>query len=108
MRDESLLDAWGRPLIYVSTVTPGSMGHLPVLGGHDRATDTDERRYNMGPQGRMPTTSRASDIRTTASAAYVLEFELWSAGPDGLFDAMRDAAVNRDNIAVQPYNRGLQ
>ena len=105
---ESLLDAWGRPLIYICTVTPGSMGYLPVLGGHDRARDTDEERYNMGPQGRTTVTSRASDVRSTASTPFTLEFELWSAGPDGLFDAQRDAAVNRDNIAVQPYLRGLE
>jgi prepilin-type N-terminal cleavage/methylation domain-containing protein len=108
MRGESLLDAWGRPLIYVCAVSPGSMGHLPVLGGHDRAADTDERRYNMGPQGRQAVTTRASDVRTTAAAAFALEFELWSAGPDGQFAAQRDAAVNRDNIAVLPYMRGLE
>lgn len=103
----ALVDAWGRPFIYVSTVRPG------VRGGIHALTTTIfpiaiEQRYNMGPQGRTQTSLMASDIRTSAAAGQTLEFELWSAGPDGAFAAMRDAAVNRDNIAVMPYLKGLQ
>lgn len=103
----ALVDAWGRPFIYVSTVRPGVRGFTHAL------TTTIfpiaiEQRYNMGPQGRTATTVMASDIRTTAAAGQIYEFELWSAGPDGAFAAMRNDAVNRDNIAVMPYLKGLQ
>lgn len=107
----AILDLWGHPLIYVCTVVPGALGYMPALRSSNstsRPSDTLETRYNMGPQGRLVTGLLASDIRTTAGTAYTLEFEVWSAGPDGRFSAQRDAPENRDNIAVTTYLRGLQ
>lgn len=104
---EAVVDAWGHPLVYVCAVRPGVRGYMPALTT-SIFSGTREERYNLGPQGREATASLASDIRTTAGAAYVLEFELWSAGPDGRFAALRDDPVNRDNLALLPYTKGLK
>jgi prepilin-type N-terminal cleavage/methylation domain-containing protein len=48
-----------------------------------------------------------SDIRYYAAPGMETECELWSAGPDGRFDFMRDAAVNGDNVPYINYNRTL-
>lgn len=103
----AVLDAWGRPLVYVSTVRPGVRGYMHGLTVSIFAGAREER-YGMGPQGREPTAVLASDLRTAAAPAYALEFELWSAGPDGAFAARRDDPANRDNLAVLPYLKGLQ
>ncbi len=68
----------------------------------------DAARYRMGRQGRSVTLQLNSDLRTSAGPAFVHEFELWSAGPDGRFAHLRDDGLNRDNIPLLPYNRGLQ
>ena len=104
---EAIVDAWGHPLIYVCSVRPGVRGYMSALTT-SIFSGAREERYNMGPQGRTATTSLASDIRTTAAAAYVYEFELWSAGPDGKFAAARDDLVNRDNLALLSYTKELQ
>lgn len=49
-----------------------------------------------------------SDVRYYAAPGHQVEFELWSAGKDGRFDYMRDAATNRDNRAVVGYQRELK
>lgn len=54
-----------------------------------------------------PERRRRSDIRRYATAPFVAEFELWSAGRDGRFAWMRDDPANADNIAVRPYLLGL-
>ncbi len=107
--DESgsaILDAYGQPLIYVCSVAPGARAytHASDEGG----STADEHRYGMGPSGREATTSMDSDVRTTADAPFTLEFELWSAGPDGKFSHRRDDPVNRDNIALLRYTKGLR
>ena len=104
---DAIVDAWGHPLIYICTVRPGVHGYMPALTT-SIFNNAREDRYNLGPQGRTETTSLASDIRTTAAASYVYEFELWSAGPDGRFAGARDDAANRDNVALLPYTRGLK
>lgn len=102
----AILDAWGNPLVYVCAVSPGAKGYAHACdNGGGRI---DERRYGLGPQGRDATSSLHSDIRSTAAAAYVLEFELWSAGQDGRIETGRDAAVNRDNVGVVAYAKGLE
>lgn len=103
---DAILDVWGNPLIYVCAVVPGARGygHACDNGGGG----IDERRYGMAPRGRTATDALHSDIRSTAAKPYAFEFELWSAGPDGRFEVMRDAAVNRDNIAITSYNKGLR
>ncbi len=103
----TILDIWGNPLIYVCTAAPGVRGYGHI-GNKNGGAPIDERRYGMAPRARTVTGSLNSDIRTTSSAAFALEFELWSAGPDGRFDVMRDAAVNRDNISIIAYTKGMQ
>lgn len=103
----TILDAWGRPLIYVCTVRPGVRGFMHGLTTNI-FSGAREDRYNMGPQGREITELLDSDIRTTAGEAYIYEFELWSAGPDGQFSASRDNPVNHDNVALLPYTKGLR
>lgn len=103
----TILDIWGNPLIYVCTAAPGVRGYGHI-GNKNGGASIDERRYGMAPRARTVTESLNSDIRTTSTAAYALEFELWSAGPDGRFDVMRDAAVNRDNISIMAYTKGMQ
>lgn len=101
----AILDAWGRPLVYVCAVRPGAKGY--VHASDNSSATVDESRYGMAPIGRAATASAASDIRTTADPAFALEFELWSAGPDGRFAANRDDPANRDNIAIVAYAKGL-
>jgi hypothetical protein len=101
---DTILDSYGRPLIYVCTFTPGSRGYSYALGG----MAVDEGNYGMTPRSRLATTALDSDIRTTAASTYVMEFELWSAGPDGQFHSQRSHPANRDNISLLPYNKGLQ
>jgi hypothetical protein len=103
----AVVDAWGRPLIYICQVRCGVRGGLSPLST-SMVSVIRQERYGMAPQGRIPTDLRQSDIRVTAATEYVLEYELWSAGPDGLFAAMRDDPVNRDNIALIRYDRSLR
>jgi hypothetical protein len=48
-----------------------------------------------------------SDMRFWAPPGYELEFELWSAGPDGQMSWWRNDPANADNIPCEPYNRGI-
>ena len=71
---------------------------------------------------RLLTNSLASDVRSTAAAAYQNRFEVWSAGQDGVWTYRRDGVdhtgvvplnqsglpVNLDNVAVEPYQDGLE
>lgn len=100
----TILDAYGRPLVYVCTFTPGARGFAYGLGGGAG----DEANYGMTPVARVATSSLSSDIRTTAAPTYAIEFELWSAGPDGRFASLRDDPVNRDNLSMLPYNKDLR
>jgi prepilin-type N-terminal cleavage/methylation domain-containing protein len=114
-RNDTIIDPYGTPLIYVCPVQPGQQGSLPnqplnQLDWHSAVADwpVDETWYGMGPQGRAATTILASDIRTTAAAAWRFAPEVWSAGPDRRFAPQRDDRDNRDNLAVKPYLQGLQ
>lgn len=49
-----------------------------------------------------------SDRRWFAAPGLELDFELWSAGPDGRFAWTRSDPANRDNVPVFAYDRGLQ
>jgi hypothetical protein len=64
--------------------------------------------YGLGTAGRAATTALASDLGTTASAAFVTQPELWSAGPDGRIARQRNHRDNRDNLAAGAYLTGLQ
>lgn len=102
---EIVLDAYGRPLIYISRVLPGMRAYCNPIGGGGM---DEARRYRMDRQGRRRTGSLNSDIRSTAAAPFIHEFELWSAGPDGLFAHLRDDPAKRDDLPLLPYNRGLE
>ncbi len=99
-----IIDAYRHPLVYVCTFTPGARGYRHALGG----SAVDESDYGMAPFSRLQTKDLASDIRTTSALTYTMEFELWSPGSDGRFGHMRDDPLNRDNISLLPYNKGLQ
>jgi prepilin-type N-terminal cleavage/methylation domain-containing protein len=101
-----ILDVWGNPLVYVCAVVPGARGYTHACD--NGGGGISEQRYGLGPQGRTETDLLASDIRGTAAKSQVMEFELWSPGPDGRVAVMRDDPVNRDNIAIIGYNRGLR
>lgn len=122
-----ILDAWKRPLLYVCQVVEG-MTSQPMMSG-DGVLNLKALDWGMAPLGRktladkdaitgqaltadasfLPdvTTLRHSDRRYYAPRGLETEFELWSAGPDGRADWMRDAAVNYDNISLQPYDKTI-
>jgi len=123
---DAILDAWGRPLLYVSQVVEGVAASPSdgVWGYVIRPADYGMQalgRTTLAPQDaltgkpltsdpvRLPDLSnlRRSDRRYYAPRGLELEFELWSAGPDGRADWMRDAAVNRDNVSLDNYDGSI-
>ncbi len=126
---ETVLDAWGRPLIYLCQVQPGCRGtvHYPLTRFVYMYAPEN---YGLAPIGRTVLQARdpatgvglaahperlpdpddlwRSDRRFYAAPGFELEFELWSAGPDGRFAWMRDDPVNRDNVACDRYDDGLR
>lgn len=55
-----------------------------------------------------PGSAMDSDRRWFAAPGLELDFELWSAGPDGAFAWKRSDLANRDNVPAFAYDRGLQ
>jgi type II secretory pathway pseudopilin PulG len=123
---QQILDAWKTPLIYVCQVTPGmtpavrvqNKRHLRAIsfGLHTLGRTTLAERdaltgLNVAAHATyLPslTALRHSDRRFYAAPRYEDEFELWSAGPDGKADWMRDAEpANRDNLSPTPYDKEL-
>lgn len=104
---DAILDAWHRPLVYVCQVVEGV--RRPSNGTVFRvpSMQIDARAYGLATLGRTETTAAASDRRTTAPPASAYGCELWSPGPDNRFAWMRHDAANRDNIAVQRHDFGL-
>jgi len=124
---ETIIDGWKRPLLYVCQVIEG-MTTQPMMSG-DGVTLLSAVEWGMQPTGRktlaqkdtytaLPLTAdplllpdlanmRHSDRRYYAPKGLEVEFELWSAGPDGRADWMRDAAANNDNIPLQPYDKNI-
>jgi prepilin-type N-terminal cleavage/methylation domain-containing protein len=113
---DSIVDAWGRPLLYNCPVVQGMRGVYPAIGIMQSLDErfledlppVDPPAYGLTSQGRAPTAVLDSDQRSTANPAYCDAFELWSAGPDGHIDPMRSAAANRDNLAATAYGKGLR
>lgn len=126
---DGILDAWGKPLAYVCQVTEGVRGHsngtiflTPIL-------QIDARSYGMARSGRKTLSERdpvsgaalaadgdalpdpanlaRSDRRAYACPGFENSYELWSGGPDGTMDWMRDALCNRDNIGLERYDAAL-
>jgi len=120
-----ILDAYLNPLIYICQVTPG----VEYTWGDIYNTYVDISNpsgYGLAPVGRQtlesyvpgtstpitgdpatlpdPTNLMHSDMRYWAAPGLELEFELWSAGPDGKMSYWRDDPSNRDNISCEPYN----
>lgn len=101
---ESVLDAYGHPIVYLRHKTNGVRGHV-----NQYCTGViDANWFGLAPESRITTVSLNSDIRTHAGQAYVFDGEIWSAGPDGQFTAMRGDVGNRDNIPASAYLRGMQ
>jgi prepilin-type N-terminal cleavage/methylation domain-containing protein len=121
---DAILDAWKRPLIYVCQVVEG-MFSAPGAGGNElNALDMGLQplgRRSLAPTDKitgkplvadaayLPDLSnlRHSDRRFYAPVGMELEFELWSAGPDGRAAWMRDAVENTDNLPLQNYDKGI-
>lgn len=125
---ETVLDGWKRPLIYIARIAP-AMRPSTVCLFRQHVYLTDPARYGLGDSARNgltaidpitrtplaadgerlpdPSNLRHSDRRYWAAPGYENDIELWSAGRDGRFAAMRDAGVNADNIGNVAYDRGL-
>jgi prepilin-type N-terminal cleavage/methylation domain-containing protein len=124
---ESILDDWGKPLLYVCQVIEGVT--IPVRPQGWMPTMCSARSMGLHPAGRTTIAAvdtvtglvvephptrfpdlaqpRHSDRRFYAPRGCELEFELWSAGPDGKAEWMRDAAANHDNLSMLPYDKTL-
>jgi prepilin-type N-terminal cleavage/methylation domain-containing protein len=94
---DAVVDAWRRPLVYISPVLPGMRSRVPADCSFFVRLDW----YGMTGSGRLPASMAASDMRTTAPPRLCRTFELVSMGPDGLIAAQRDEAANRDNVALR-------
>lgn len=110
---DDLLDLWRRPLVYICPVQPGVLGYYAEGGNRNSSSGAanyiDPAWYGFGARSqRIETTSRESDLRTTAAPGFVGRFELWSGGPDRVLHAVRTSPANRDNISSDRYDRGLQ
>lgn len=94
---DAVVDAWRRPLVYISPVLPGMRSRVPADCSFFVRLDW----YGLAGSGRLPADTAASDMRTTAPQRLCRTFELVSMGPDGLIGAQRDDGANRDNIALR-------
>jgi len=124
---DAILDAWGRPLLYVCQVIEGVT--IPIRRQGWQVQMWTARSVGLHPAGRTtlaardtvtgdvvlpdpvrfpdPATPRHSDRRYYAPRGGELDFELWSAGADGRAEWMRDAPVNTDNVSMAPYDKLL-
>ncbi|HAT09666.1 MAG TPA: hypothetical protein DCS97_03540 [Planctomycetes bacterium] len=100
----SIIDRWNNPLVYINPVIPGVNGF--VFQGVSGTVSAEW--FGLAPRPRSSTTALASDARTTAARENVNGYELWSAGPDRGFDALRDQPANRDNLGLQAYTKALK
>jgi hypothetical protein len=125
---DAILDAWGRPLIYVCQVVEG-MHSTPVIWNAQQMIYCKAQSVGLHTAGRSslapidritgaalvaappqlpdPAKLRHSDRRSYAAWQLEAEPELWSAGNDGRADWMRDAAVNHDNVSLLPYDKDI-
>ena len=125
---DTMLDAWGMPLILVSQVHEGARFARTYLF-RSVIYSCDLRKYSLHRRGRTvlaevdpltgaalpanppalpdPAKPRSSDRRSYAAPGFEVDFELWSAGPDRQFAWMRDDARNRDNVPLSAYDKAL-
>lgn len=127
-RDDTILDAWKRPIAYIANTLPAARGTTTTQAGVN-VSGFDTTPYGLGAQGRIvlwpvgtgakqtpidptyfPDASNLlhSDARYYARPGLETEFELISSGADGRMDWMRDAQVNRDNVLGSDYLRNLR
>lgn len=119
---EAVLDAYKRPLLYVCQVQEGVRPPRSPAMLDDFCTLVDRQAYGFATRGRttladtlpdaapaLPdhTRLRHSDRRAYAGKGFELEFELWSAGPDGKCSWMRDDPRNQDNLPLTNYDRSI-
>jgi prepilin-type N-terminal cleavage/methylation domain-containing protein len=128
IRGNTVIDAFKNPIIYICQVRPGVESTIAQIWGSNIDINTPSN-YGLAPIGRStlehtyvgsttpitgdpvtlpdPTNLLHSDLRAWAAPGYEQQFELWSAGPDGQFDWMRDDPKNRDNIPCENYNLSI-
>ena len=101
---DAVIDPYGAALVYVHAIRNGVVGtlHQDVEG----PLSAEWFALHAGTRGL--TTSKASDIRTHAARQHLSSYELWSAGPDLRFHALRNDPLNRDNLAAIDWQKGLQ
>ena len=114
VRGETIVDLWGRPLVYNCPVVQGVRGFYPpgtINKGWGSVSENeppiDPGFYGMETEGRTATRSKGTDQRTHAARGFEHRFELWSAGEDGLIEPYRADPENRDNLAPTDYQSGL-
>jgi prepilin-type N-terminal cleavage/methylation domain-containing protein len=108
---DAIVDGEGVPLLYICPVVCGIKGiwaASAINDGNSRSFFVDPDKFGFRTIGRTVTVALASDLRTSAPAAYANTFELWSLGPDRIGDKTRSARQNRDNMPAKPYLRGLE
>lgn len=125
---DTMLDAWGMPLVFVSQVHEGARFSRTYLF-RSVIYSCDLRKYGLHRRGRTilaeidpltgaalpadppalpdPTRLRDSDRRSYAAPGFEVDFELWSAGPDRQFAWMRSDARNLDNVPLTAYDKAL-
>lgn len=125
---DTVLDAWKRPIIYIGQVVEGVKGSGGIIF-HEYLRGIDAPKYGLGTLGRktlaaidsltgqatqadavtLPDVDNLmnSDRRYWAAPGLENSFELWSAGPDGRFDWMRNVYGNADNVSLSPYDQSI-
>ncbi len=108
-----IVDSWGNPLIYVTQFSPALpfrninwQAHVTYSYSTDPVGKEAGARItisDLNTDGSIEDEAAVSDIRTHAFAGYEGSYELWSAGPDASFHAIRGELVNEDNITVNEY-----
>ncbi len=123
----AILDSYLHPLIYICQVTPGVQCSFATIR-NSNVSVWNPIQYGLQPYARGsltpyypgtttpiagdqwlpdPSNLMHSNMQHWAPPGFELEFELWSAGPDGEMSWWRDDASNRDNIPCEPYNKNI-
>lgn len=111
---EVIIDPWGQPLVYVSRYAPPvPYRDISTLENWNLGRyDTDKvgqppggrtTILDLNGDGSIEDEAAASDIRSHAFPGFELGYELWSAGPDGRFNAIRGHPDNEDNVTVTAF-----
>jgi len=101
----TIVDRYRHEIVYVNPVINGVSGFVHQNVGNGMLSPT---WFGFHARVRTMVQILDSDIRTTAARAHVADYELWSAGRDGKFNAQRNHPHNRDNISIVRYNKELK